>query len=254
MRLKPVPVWVRIPPGAPPLTFQKFALGEISNQSLIFSGASGIPKVFGICSVRGFRSWFGHQPVIAPMSKKTEQIAAGIAQIKLSAHTFSEKPARMTAIAPRNMRSLFVVEHRAACNHLGIGVISVFRFLFGDLFANFIHVKFLNSLNQFTKLVVIECAWLSVNQNTLPERHQGRNGTDAETTGELLFSFGVDFAKHNVSVGFGGLLKHRRKHPARSAPAGPKIEEYDLVVVNGLFVVAHGDFNCAHCFSIPPGV
>lgn len=114
-----------------------------------------MPKLFGACWLRDWKSCVGHQPVIAPIIKNVAQIAAGIAQTKLSAQVLSEKAARITDITARKMRSSLVVAHWVACSHSGICTFCLFLFLFGNLFANVVHVEVLNGLNQFTELVVV---------------------------------------------------------------------------------------------------
>ena len=109
-------------------------------------------------------------------------------------------------------------------------------------------------IDDLLELRAVQGAGLREDEDVLPEGHEGGDGTDAEAGGQFLLVLRVDLAEHDVGVLLGGLLEHGGEHAARPAPAGPEIEEHDVVVVDSGVEVVDGYLLSSHARNIPPGV
>ena len=61
-----------------------------------------------------------------------------------------------------------------------------------------------------------------------------------------MFRFGIDLAEDDVSVSRGSLFEDRCEGTAWTAPSDPKVQQHDVVVVDGLLKVVQRDLYGAH--------
>lgn len=105
--------------------------------------------------------------------------------------------------------------------------------LVGDGGAHLVHVGIPHGLDELLKSLLGQCPSLGVDDDSIADRHQGRDGGDLEDLGEPGLGLGVHLGEDDVGVGFADLLEDRGKRPARPAPGGPEVDEDDGAVLHG---------------------
>src|SRR5258706_13772339 len=113
----------------------------------------------------------------------------------------------------------------------------------GDILDPHRHVELPASANDLLERRTRERARLREENHLLSEKHQGRDRTDVERGGQLLFVVAVHFREYNVGVLFRSGLEYRRETLARPAPGPPEIDEDHVVILHDLLeiVLAHRD-------------
>ena len=115
---------------------------------------------------------------------------------------------------------------------------------------NFAHVQSLDGVNDGFQFGTVQGAGLGEHQHLFAERHQRGDGGDVGFGGELLLRFRIHLAEHNVAVLFGGSLKGGRKTHTGLAPRSPKINDHNVVALNGGAKRFRGDFYCSHALTV----
>ena len=93
---------------------------------------------------------------------------------------------------------------------------SVFHFV--DLGSHFVHVEFLDLLDEVLERGLRKGSGLGKDAHAVAEGHDRGNRSDSEFAGQGLLIFGVDFAEDDVGMGLRSRLENRRELTAGAAP------------------------------------
>src|SRR5690554_2543236 len=98
-----------------------------------------------------------------------------------------------------------------------------------DLGPHGVHVDFTQLPVQILEDRFWEGAGLGVEDDLVTEDHQGGDGLDPESLGELDLGVRVDLGEDDVVVTLGGGLEHGSEAATRAAPFGPEVDDHGVV-------------------------
>ena len=121
-----------------------------------------------------------------------------------------------------------------------------------NLCTDLVHVELANRADHGLELVLAQCAGLLVHQDTATEAHNGGDGGNARSLGELTLGFGVNLAENDVAVLLRSRLIDGGELLAGTAPICPEIQEDDVVALDGCSQVLLSNFNSSHEIKLHP--
>src|SRR5699024_2291860 len=98
-----------------------------------------------------------------------------------------------------------------------------------DLLLDLVHVDVLDGLEELLELCLGQGAGTLVEQDPVPEGHEGRHGGDVRQGGELRVVVDVDLGEGDVRVRVCGVLEDRRELATGAAPGRPEVDDHGSV-------------------------